>query len=95
MLADPGFASFTKKEGDERLGKKREQTTMLRGGTKTYGKQKNPFPHSRLPANPYFALFLQVHPNVTQEDLIESPFVDPSTYGRWVVCFQSQPHGSS
>jgi hypothetical protein len=93
MLADPGFASFTKKEGDERLGK-RDQTTMIRGGTKTYGKQKEP-PLQSQPTSKSLLRPFQVHPNATQEDLTEPPFVGPSIYGRWVVCSRSQLHGSS
>jgi serine/threonine protein kinase len=36
-LADPGFARFEKSEAFEKLGE-RDQTTIVHGGTRTYGK---------------------------------------------------------
>jgi hypothetical protein len=41
-LADPGFAKFQKSEAIEKLKDQtkrlRDQTTMIQGGTRTYGK---------------------------------------------------------
>jgi hypothetical protein len=105
-LADPGFATFEKREAFAQAEKrhaeaeKREEeafaqaekqhaTTMIRGGTKTYGK--------------FFALQCdslscldpskQAPQNATQEALTASPFRDRSISGLLGVFCQSQLHG--
>ena len=86
-LADPGFAKFKKSEAIEKLEDQtkrlRDQTTMIHGGTRTYGKQDS---RSPTPRDVIQGLFFQALQSVTQDQVNKFTFLGRLTYGPWAVC---------
>src|SRR5277367_1655910 len=75
-LADPGFAKFKKSEAIEKLKDQtkrlRDQTTMIHGGTRTYGKQDS---RSPTPRDVIQGLFFQALQSVTQDQVNKFTFL--------------------